>query len=401
MFHLAAVISKVNGKYLFYKEYWDKYSDTDPFFKFFAAYIPFVVREAENTYKIVRWDKLRIVFGNFNEVILILGGSLETSDKLFEEYLIRAYEMLLSIFSDLTDVQNIPQNINEFSRELELMIRVSATKEDLEKLDWTVEERHGVTQASEEVNRRTVIHSEQATKLLEQFAIEMLDGSITKYRLFLTAAVRLKDAIHYDVIVDFSPYPHPPTFEFPPSLHNILGDAGEALDTIQNWDPIHPPDWVEVVQELEEKVYKSETHLVEPIMEESTISQKKGTAKQLNLAPRKEPRGIPYPQDRPKEPKGIPYPEDRPIMQKEAKGIAYPEEIVTPPKAPIEAPSPPHQEIEESTEPKAVPFQAIPPAPKPRKIEKKEEATCPNCGFIFKSKDETTCQLCGSPRPAD
>jgi hypothetical protein len=390
MFHLAAVISKVNGKYLFYKEYWDKYPDSDPFFKFFAKYIPFVVREQENTYKIVRWDQLRLAFGNFNEVVMILGATLDTSDKLIEGYLIRAYEMLLSIFGDLTEVQNVPQNIGEFSRELELMIRVSATKDDLQKMDWTVEERHGVTQASEEVNRRNSIHSEQATKLLEQFAVEMLDGSITKYHLFLTAAVRLKDAIHYDVNVDFSTYPHPPIFELPPELHNILGDAGEALEAIQEWDPVHPPDWVDVVQELEEKVYKSETHLVEPIMEEAGVPQKgkgKATAKQLSLPDRKAPRGIPYPQDAPKAPKGIPYPQDTPAKPKEAKGVPFSSPEV--PKAPAKP------------VPKAadVPFQAVPPAPKEEKKKKKKEVTCPNCGFIFKSKDEKTCQLCGSPRP--
>ena len=387
MFHIAAIVSKVNGKYLFYKDYWGKYPDPDPFFKFFAAYIPFVVREKENTYKMVRWNQLRIAFGNFNEIVMILAATLETNDKQFEDYLIRSYEMLLSIFGDLTDVQNIPQNIDEFSRELELMIRVSATKEDLERLDWTVEERYGITPASEEVNRRTAIHSEQAAKLLEQFAVEMLDNSITKYRLFLTAAVRLKDAIHYEVIVDFSPYPHPPVFDFPPKLQAILGDAGEALETIRDWDPVHPPDWVDIVQELEDKVYKSETHLVEPIVEEPAVPQKKkGYAKQLNLPPRKEPKGIPYPQSRPKEPKGIPYPVDTPAKPKEAKGVPF----TTPDK-----PKPPQKP---SAAPKQVPFQA-PPPPETKVSAKKKEVTCPNCGFIFKSKDEKTCQLCGSPRP--
>jgi hypothetical protein len=378
MFHLAAIVSKVTGKYLFYHDYWDKYPDHDPFFKFFATYIPFVVREQENTYKIVRWDKLRIAFGHFNEVVAIIGGTLDTGHKLFEEYLIRTYELLLGIFGDLTDTHDIPQNISEFARELDLMIRASATKEDLQKMDWTVEERHGVTQASEEVNRRNTLHSEQAAKFLDQFAAEMLDGSITKYHLFLTAAVRLTEAVHYDIIVDFSTYPHPPLFDFPPKLHNILGDAGEALEVIQNWDPVHPPDWVDVIQELEQKVYKSETHLIEPIMEAPAgPDKKKGFAKQLPS--RKEPRGIPYPSDRRKEAKGIHYPQDTP------------EKPPTPKQIPAAS--------TKSQPTKAVPFQAVPPAPTAKKSKKKKEVSCPNCGFIFKSETETTCQLCGSPRP--
>lgn len=378
---MAAVVSKVTGKYIFYNDYWDKYPDQEPFFKFFTAYIPFVARENENTYKLVRWNKLRIAFGNFNEVIMILAATLETSDKLIESYLISAYEMLLAIYGDLTDIKILPEKIGEFSQKLEQMIRVSATKEDLEKLDYTVEERHGVTPASEEVNRRTVLQSEQATKLLEQFAVEMLDGTITKYRLFLTAAVRVKDAIHYDVIVDFSPYPHPPEFEFPQKLHSILGDAGEALETIGDWDPLNPPDWVEVVQELEDKVYKSETHLIEPIIEEPAASPKgKGFAKILKMPSGKEPRGIPYPRQRPKAPKGITHPQKQP----KAKPFTEPEK----PRAP--------------EPPKTVPFQAVlPPTEEKKKGEKKKkkEVTCPNCGFIFKSKDEKACQLCGSPRP--
>ncbi|NVM55403.1 MAG: hypothetical protein HWN66_16980 [Candidatus Helarchaeota archaeon] len=362
MFHLAAVVSKVTGKYLFYKDYWAKYQDRDPFFNFFTAYIPFVARENENTYKLIHWDKLRIAFGNFNEIIMILAATLDTSDKLIETYLIRAYEMLFNIYGDLSNGELIPEKIAEFSQGLELMIRVSATNEDLKQLDHTVEERHGVTPASEEVNRRTTQHSEQATKLLEQFAVEMLDGTITKYRLFLTAAVRVKEAIHYQVIVDFSPYPHPPVFDLPQVLHNILGDAGEALETIRGWDPIHPPNWMEVVQELEQKVYKSETHLIEPIIEEPASPVKgKGFAKNLKMPTRKEPRGIPYPQTQPQ----------------------------PPPNA------------HKMPETKEVPFLAsIPPEiEKKRKKEKKKEISCPNCGFIFKSKDDKTCQLCGSPRP--
>jgi len=389
MFHIAAIINKFTGKYLFYKDYWNKYPDSEPFFKFFAAYIPFIVREKENTYKLIHWDKLRIAFGNFNEILLILAASSETSEQYIEKYLIRIYEMLLAIFGDLTEIQNSPQNMEEFSHKLELIIRASATKEDLQKLDYSIEERYGVTPASEEDNRRAILQSEQAAKLMDQFAIEMLDGSIFKFKLFLTASVTLKETIHYEVIVDFSPYPHPPIIEFPPKLHDILGDAGETLDTIQNWDPINPPEWVEVVQELEQKVYQSETHLVEPIIEEPEVPQKKKRfAKQLNMPAQKPPKGIPYSQYRQKEPKGISYPADMPISQKEPKGTPF----IQPHKLP-----PP---------PKPIPFQVALPIHKkeergvilPTKGEQ-EEVICPNCGFIFKSPHEKFCQLCGSPRP--
>jgi hypothetical protein len=320
----------------------------------------------------VHWNELRIAFGNFEGVILVLAATAETSVKLIESYLIKIYEVLVAVYGDLDKITIIPEKVAEFSRQLELMIRVSATKEDLAKLDYSVEERYGVTPASEEVNRRNTLYSEQAAKLLDQFALEMLDGSITRFRLFLTAAVRLKDSIHYNVIVDFSPYPHPPEFEFPQELHNILGDAGEALETMRNWDPISPPEWTEVVQELEDKIYKSETHLIEPIIEEPASPKKgKGFAKSLQMPMKKQPRGIPYPLDQPKAPKGIQLPKKPPKTQAQAESK------------------------------KAIPFQATIPSESEKKKAKAKEkvVSCPDCGFIYTSKDESRCPLCGSARP--
>lgn len=386
MFHLAAIINKSTGKYLFYQDYWNKYPDSEPFFKFFAAYTPFVIREKENTYKLVHWDKLRIAFGNFNEIILILAATSETSEQSIEKYLIRTYEILVGILGGLTETEDISQKMEEFSRELELMIRASASKEDLQKLDYSVEERYGATAASEEENRRTTLQSEQAAKLLEQFTVEMLEDSISKFKLFLTASVTLKETVHYEVIADFSTYPHPPIFEFPAKLHDILGEAGETLEAIQSWDPVHPPDWTEVIQELEQKVYQSETHLIEPIMEEPEVPQKKkGFAKELNMPTQKEPKGIPYPQDGPKEPKGIAYPADTPVSPKEPNGPPFVKA-----QKQSKLPSP-------STE--SVPFQAKSASKKKKRTAKKEEVSCPNCGFIFRSPSEKFCQVCGSPRP--
>ncbi|MHA1267504.1 MAG: hypothetical protein ACTSRS_19875 [Candidatus Helarchaeota archaeon] len=377
MFHLAAVVSKKSGKYLFYKDYWGKYPDQDPLFKFFQAYIPFVTREKENTYKLVRWGQLRIAFGNFSGVIIILGATMDTSDKEIENYLVRAYEMLFAVYGDLEDPQILPEKLAEFARQLEAMIRVSATKEDLERLDHSVEERYGVTPASEEVNRRNALYSEQAAKVFEQFAVEMLEDSITKFRLFLTAAVRVKDAIHYDVIVDFSPYPHPPEFEFPRELHAILGDAGEALDTIRHWDPMNPPDWVDVIQELEEKVYRSETHLVEPIIEEPAPSRKKGGfAKTLQMPTKKSTKEVPSA----KAPSSSP------------KGESLPPSPLT---GAVDA-SPPSKAA-----PPFVPFQVAPPESLKKKKAKSERkaSSCPMCGYIYTSEEEEKCPLCGSPRP--
>ncbi|MHA1232234.1 MAG: hypothetical protein ACTSPQ_16495 [Candidatus Helarchaeota archaeon] len=104
---------------------------------------------------------------------------------------------------------------------------------------------------------------------MEQYPAEFLDNTITRVRLWLSASAK----VHYQVVVDFTPFPYPPKIDFPKELIDILGTPEEALETIKSWDPVSPPAWIELIHELEDKVYKSEYHIVEPIIEEEEPSK--------------------------------------------------------------------------------------------------------------------------------
>ena len=84
----------------------------------------------------------------------------------------------------------------------------------------------------------------------------------------------------YEVFFNFREYPRPPSIQIPKKLERILGPSENlhrVLETLHNWDMVHPPTWLEVVRELEQKVYRSETHIIEPIIEEEAPQKgKKG-----------------------------------------------------------------------------------------------------------------------------
>ncbi|MHA1231885.1 MAG: hypothetical protein ACTSRP_25190, partial [Candidatus Helarchaeota archaeon] len=79
MIHIVSIIQKSNNKIVFFKDFWGKFSDIQPFVILFRSYSPYVKREPEKTYKIMRTSNLRTVFANFSDIILILAGTLSTS----------------------------------------------------------------------------------------------------------------------------------------------------------------------------------------------------------------------------------------------------------------------------------------------------------------------------------
>ncbi|MHA1311850.1 MAG: hypothetical protein ACTSWR_11465 [Candidatus Helarchaeota archaeon] len=269
MIHLVSIIQKNNNKVIFFKDFWGKFEDIQPFIILFRNYSPFVQREPDKTYKIMRTPDLKMIFANFSDIILILGGSLDISVKELEKYLIYSYNLFHSLLGDISNHDVNFDELQEFENELDRIIRASATNAELEKLDHTVEEKTKITAASEERYRRDGLIAQYAAELMEQYPAEFLDNTITRVRLYLSASMK----VHYQVIVDFSTFPYPPMIEFPKELIDILGTPENCLETIKNWDPVSPPPWIELIYELENKVYHSEYHIVEPIIEEDEPSK--------------------------------------------------------------------------------------------------------------------------------
>jgi len=272
--HTTSIIQKNGNKVIFFKDFWGKFEDIQPFIILYRSYSPYVQREADKTYKIMRTPDLKIIFANFSDIILILGGTLDTQTSDLERYLVYTYNLFHSLVGDVSDGNVNFNDLQEFEKELNRIIHASATNTELQKLDRSVEEKTTSTAASEVLYRREGLIAQYAAELMEQYPAEFLEDTITKVRLYLYASTK----VHYQVIVDFTPFPYPPIIKFPKKLIDILGEPEQALDTIKNWDPVSPPPWIELIHELEDKVYKSEYHIVEPIIEEPlTKSDKKIT----------------------------------------------------------------------------------------------------------------------------
>ena len=305
MIHNVALLKKETAQFIFYKDYWGLYKDYQNMLRMIAAYVPYIANKEIGATKVLKnGDSYEFHFANFNEFVIVFGTDVKTDRKMLRSFMKRLAELLNIIFEKGIQISTLklPKEMNEFTAELEIMVRASPYYQDLYKLDKTVEQRLNITPASEELNRRNSLIGEQAAMLIGEFAVEFQDEKTEEWeplggikgksvqdlarpKFYMTSNVSLQadgklQSETYEVFFNFREYPRPPTIQIPPKLEKILGPSNNlhrVLDTIIDWDMVHPPTWLEVVRELEEKVYKSETHIIEPIVEEEAPTKgKKG-----------------------------------------------------------------------------------------------------------------------------
>ncbi|MHA1145739.1 MAG: hypothetical protein ACTSRW_13445 [Candidatus Helarchaeota archaeon] len=307
MIHNVAIVKKSNLKFFFYKDYWDIYPDFEKMLKVMAAYVPYFRKKKEGSIEILKnGEEYRFYFGNFGFAIIIFGADTHTDPLLIHTFMRRTSEMLQTIFSSEEEFvsDKLPKGMKEFSTELELMIRASADYDELSAIDKTVEQRTNITPASEELARRDALITEQTQLLVQEFGCEFpvvgkkkevwknmwdleqeknLKLDFTRPKFFMTSSVGLKESgkiesTTFEVKLNFREYPKPPTFTYPQELEDRIGPPQrirDILQTVKNWDFVHPPTWTELVRELEQIIYKTDTHLVEPIIEEAVDAKGK------------------------------------------------------------------------------------------------------------------------------
>jgi len=291
LIHNVAIMKKITGGFLFYKDYWNIYKDYNSILKIFTAYIPFVMRTEDETIRILKQgEEFEFYFGNYPLVVIVFGVDRGTDKEMIRDFMDRISNNIDIIYDSEEALMSkeLPPGMDQFSKEIELMVRASPNYSELYKLDKTVEQRINITPASEELNRRNTMFAEQGFLLKNEFFCEFeLDEDkmpvVTRPKFYMSSKAEYNpesqkiEAKSYEIFIDFQEYPKPPTFpDFPRGLHDIIGDPHQALETLREWDIVHPPSWVELVRELEQKIYRSETHIIEPIMEESYETGKKG-----------------------------------------------------------------------------------------------------------------------------
>ncbi|MGV9197644.1 MAG: hypothetical protein ACOC4M_02240 [Promethearchaeia archaeon] len=88
--------------------------------------------------------------------------------------------------------------------------------------------------------------------LIQQYyAIDQVGSSLGKVNIYLTITLTKTFVIH----VDFSDYPEKPQLDFPDNVKSILGRPDQTLKTLKKWNPKKNPHVVDVLQEVEQKLY--------------------------------------------------------------------------------------------------------------------------------------------------
>lgn len=88
--------------------------------------------------------------------------------------------------------------------------------------------------------------------LIQQYyAIDQVGSSLGEINVYLTITLTKTFVIH----VDFSNFPQRPKINFPENVKSILGSPIQSLSSLKNWFPRNDPHVVEVLQELEQKLY--------------------------------------------------------------------------------------------------------------------------------------------------
>ncbi|MHA1872155.1 MAG: hypothetical protein ACTSXF_14510, partial [Promethearchaeota archaeon] len=93
--------------------------------------------------------------------------------------------------------------------------------------------------------------STEAALLQQEYAMDYVDSSISKVEIYLTITIEQT----FIIIIDFSNYPKRPIIELPEGVKSILGDVNTSLDTLKKWKESNPPHIVDIVRELERKLW--------------------------------------------------------------------------------------------------------------------------------------------------
>ncbi|MFX1298965.1 MAG: hypothetical protein ACFFD2_29420 [Promethearchaeota archaeon] len=100
---------------------------------------------------------------------------------------------------------------------------------------------------------RDALLANEAQQLMNEFQIEMVEGSISRMRIYLSITLEK----HYVIGIDFSSYPNDtPLITLQEEIKEVIG-APSTLDLIKNWDPQKPPHIIELIREIEGKLYEA------------------------------------------------------------------------------------------------------------------------------------------------
>ena len=159
MIHILSMLEKESFNIIFFKDWWEYIKDPTGIVRLIRNYAPFI-RKTGNKFNTIRIEseKMKLVFGNYEEIILIFGASKE--DELFTliERMDRIYKTLKAVYPDnLNELKKLDAKFSTVNDEADLVIRSSATLNELRLLDETVEQRQDATLPDQQSRRIQVL----------------------------------------------------------------------------------------------------------------------------------------------------------------------------------------------------------------------------------------------------
>jgi len=85
----------------------------------------------------------------------------------------------------------------------------------------------------------------------QEYAYDQRGQNKADITVYLTITVSKTFMIH----IDFQQYPEKPMIFFPEEVNTLVGDPQKSLETLKNWNPTSPPHIVDILHELENKLY--------------------------------------------------------------------------------------------------------------------------------------------------
>jgi hypothetical protein len=85
----------------------------------------------------------------------------------------------------------------------------------------------------------------------QEYAYDQKSQQKGDLNVYLTITLTKTFIIH----INFNGYPEKPTVIVPEEAHNLIGDVYQTLDVLRNWNAKKPPHIVDILRELENKLY--------------------------------------------------------------------------------------------------------------------------------------------------
>ncbi len=102
-----------------------------------------------------------------------------------------------------------------------------------------------------EIDETSIAASEELGLIQQEYAYDQKGSQSAEINIYLTITV----AKTFIIEINFIKYPEKPEIIFPNEVKDLLGVPEESLDTLKKWNPKKPPHIIDIIHELERKLF--------------------------------------------------------------------------------------------------------------------------------------------------